>query len=119
MDIGGSCPSSVMLDHLLIPVGAELKMRVNLLSSPIREHLSRSLDNFKNFSNSTEIKLYLSEFDPHAVSSEPNGQVEMIATTYREDWTGLVFESLARVDTSKTERLKIDRGRPLCGNFFY
>ena len=112
----GGCGSSVLLDHLLIPVWVELKMRANLLSSPIREHLSRSLDNFKNSSNSTAIKLYLSEFDPHVEFSGPSGQVEMIATAYREDWMGLVFESLARVDTSGTERVGIDRGNPMSGN---
>ena len=116
MEIGGGCGPSVLLDHLLVPVGAELKMGVNLLNSPIREDLPRSLDNLKNSSNSTAIKLYLSEFDLRVEFSGPSGQVEMIATTYREDWTGLVFEPLARVDASGTEWLGIDRGNPLSEN---
>ena len=116
MCIDGSGPSSVLLDHLLIPVGAELKTRVVLFSSLIGEHLPRSLNNLRNFSDFNKIRLFLEEFCPRVEFSGPNGQVSTTLRSSRVDRTGLVFGSLAGLDTSKTERLEIDCGSPPSGD---
>jgi len=97
---------SVLLDHLLIPVGAKLEIEADLLSSLIGEHLPRSLDNLKNFSNFTAIRLQ----DTDMEFSGPNGQVKITLWTSRGDPTELTLESLAEFDTSKTERLEIEDG---------
>jgi hypothetical protein len=101
-------PASVLLDHLLIPVGAKLKIWVELLGSLIGEHLPKSLDNLKNFSDFTTIQLHLGKYYQRMKFSGPNGQVKLILRLSRNDQTGSVFGSLVELDTSKTERLEID-----------
>ena len=114
MDIIGGGPSSLLLDHLLIPVGAKLTTQVGSLGpladgSLVDGHLPRSLDNLRNFSDST-IQLHLEEFRPRIRFSGPNGQVTMVPTTSRANTTRQVYESLARFDTSKIEQLTITGG---------
>jgi len=99
-------PPSVLLDHLLIPVGAKLEIQAKLLSSLIGEHLPRSLDNLKNFSNFTAIRLHHTDME----FSGPNGQVKITLWTSRGDLTELTLQSLAELDTSKTERFEIEDG---------
>lgn len=89
MYIGGGSSSSVLLNHLLILVGTELKIRVNLLNSLMMEHIPRSLDNLKNFSNLTTIKLCLGEFQSRVKLIGPGGRVSMVPTAYRNDRTDL------------------------------
>jgi len=109
MQIIAGNPCSALLNHLLIPAGAELTIRADPpSSSPIEEHLPRSLDNLKNFPDFTAIKLYPHEFYQGMEFSGPNGQVDI---TLRDDGTELIFEFLAKLDTSKTERLEI-----ICGH---
>ena len=104
MHIKNEDPPSVLLDHLLSPVGAKLEIRAKLLSSLIGGHLPGSLDNLKNFSNFTAIRLQ----DTDMEFSGPNGQVKITLWTPRDDPTELALESLAEFDTSKTERFEID-----------
>ena len=103
-------PSSVLLDHLLIPIGAELTTQVNLPGLPIENHLPRSLDNLRNLSDFTTIQLSGRRPRPHIRFSGPNGQVEMVSEISKGRETRMLFESLAQFDTSKTERLEINRG---------
>ena len=115
MDIVGGGPSSLLLDHLLIPVGARLTTQVGPLSLPaegslVNGHLPRSLGNLRNFSDSTTIHLYLEEFRPRIRFSGPNGQVTMVPTPPRTNTTHRAYESLARFDTSKIEQLTIVGG---------
>jgi len=110
MYIADNNPSSVLLDHLLIPVGAKLEIWGDLVSSLIGEHLPRSLDNLKNFSDFTTIQLQPDKYYPHMEFSGPNGQVKIALTNSRSDLTGLTLGSLAGLDTSKTKRLRIDGG---------
>ena len=112
MDIYGCHPSSLLLDHLLIPAGAELTTQVPLLDSLIGEHLPRSLDNLENLANSTGIQLYLGEDYPRIKFSGPNGEVTTILETSRIDWTCLVLECLTELDISGTEWLEINHGDP-------
>jgi hypothetical protein len=111
--------SSLLLNHLLIPAGTELTIQAESLGSLIEDHLPRSLDNLRNLSNFTTIQLRLDRWSPRIRFSGPNGQVSMIAAAHGIDPACLVLESLARFDTSKTERLKIKRGDPLSSDFPY
>jgi len=87
-----------------------LEIQTRLLSSLIGEHLPRSLDNLKNFSDFTTIELHPDEYYPGMKFSGPNGQVNMALGTSRSGSTELTLKSLAELDTSKTERLEIDGG---------
>jgi hypothetical protein len=103
--IGDETPS-LLLDHLIIPVGAKLSTQ----GGPLNEGLlPRSLDNLKNLSGFTDINLHIDGSDPYIRFSGPNGQVRMYIHP-NDDTTRLMLESLARFDTSKTERLQIDYG---------
>jgi hypothetical protein len=107
----GDEPPSLLLDHLIIPVGAKLTTRA-FSHGPITESLlPRSLDNLKNLPNFTDILLYVDEFHRCVQFSGPNGQVCMVPRTSRVNLTCLMLESLARFDTSKTERVEV-----YCGN---
>ena len=108
-------PPSALLNHLLIPVGAKLEIEAELLGSLIGEHLPRSLNNLKNFSNFTTIRLHGTDME----FSGPNGQVEIAFRTSRDDPTELTLESLAELDTSKTERLEIEDGYLRSGEPLY
>ena len=112
MDIIGSGPSSLLLDHLLIPAGAKLTTRVDspLGNSLLDGHLPRSRDNLRNLSDSTRLHLHIEESCPRIRFSGPNGQVTMVPTTSRANTTRQVYESLARFDTSKIEQLTITGG---------
>ena len=111
MYIEGDDPPSVLLNHLLIPVGTKLEIRAPLLSSLIGEHLPRSLDNLKNFSDFTTIRVRYGESSyPRMKFIGPNGQVNMTLEIYRDDPTGFTLGALAELDTSKTELLRIDGG---------
>ena len=102
MNIIGGRPS-LLLDHLLIPVGAELTIRTSLRSSLIEDHLPKSLDNLRNLSGFTRICLNTSRWLTPVEFSGPNGRVAISSANYAQ----AVLESLARFDTSKTERLEI------------
>ena len=119
MDIGGDCPTSILLDHLLIPAGAKLEIWADPVNSSIREYLPRSPDNLKNFSGFTAIKLHLDRYCPRMKFSGPNGRVEMAFGTSRDNPAGSVFEYLAELDTSKTEQLGINGGYFLDGDTLY
>ena len=98
-------PSSLLFDHLLIPAGARLTMGVNLPSPPTEGHPPRFIDNLKNLSNSTTIKL--ARRSAGMEFSGPNGEVSMVPQV-NDTW--FMLESLAHFDTSKTELLEITRG---------
>ena len=103
----------ILLDHLLIPTGAELTTQVKLPGLLIKDHLPRSLDNLKNFSAFTKIQLSGRRLYRHIQFSGPNGRVEMIAEISQVDETretSMLFECLAQFDTSKTIHLEIDYG---------
>jgi len=107
MVIEADVPCSTLLEQLLIPVGAKLKLRVDLPnSSPIEQYLPRSLDNLRNLSNFTAVELYPDENYQDMKFSGPNGQVKMTLGNHRAD---LIFKVLAKLDTSKTERLILNR----------
>ena len=101
---------SALLEHLLIPVGVELETMGDLVNSLVGEALPRSLDNLKNLSNFTTVKLYLRRSLSMEFSG-PNGRVSTTLGTSQPDPTD-AFEALAQLDTSKTEWLEIHYGCP-------
>ena len=110
MDIIGGGPSSLLLDHLLIPVGARLEAKVDLLS-PIGNHPQKFIDNLRNLPDFTSILLVSGgKLSPRIEFSGPNGQV-IISPNYSSPHTPcLSLGSLVQFDTSKTERLEIIYG---------
>jgi hypothetical protein len=110
MEISGPDSLSPLLDHLLIPVGADFKIEVDLPDPPNRDHPPKFFDNLRNFANFIDIHIYFGEDNTEIQFSGPNGQVEMIPRGPRFDDTGLVLESLNQFDTSKVERLRMDWG---------
>jgi hypothetical protein len=108
MEFTGRGLVSPLLDHLLIPVGADLKIEVDLHTFPTKDH--RFLDNLRNSSNFTDIYLHLGGWYKRMQFSGPNGRVEIISESRGVDETCLALESLDQFDTSKVERLTIDRG---------
>ena len=103
MDIVGE-PSSVLLNHLLIPAGARLALDVDLPSPTIEERPPRFLKNLKNLPDFTTIELIGGPV-PSMQFNGPNGEVLMVSN---RDGTHLLLESLVLFNTAKTELLKID-----------
>ena len=103
MNIASSGSASLLLDHLLIPVGARLEIEVDFPNPSINGHPPRFLDNLRNLSNSTTIELSGSESHSYLTFSGLNGKVAMITS----DRTRLVLEYLDQFDTSRTEHLMI------------
>jgi len=110
MGIFGDVPPSILLDHLLVPVGTKLTTRTNVRGPLFEGHLPRSLDNLRNFPNFTKVHLHVDSWCSRARFSGLNGQVHMFSPTPSGSPTRLVLDSLARFNTSKTERLRIDHG---------
>ena len=95
-------PSSLLFDHLLIPVGTRLKMVVDLPDLPIEGRPLKFIDNLRNFSNFRKIRL---EHGPASIEFiGPNGRVWLVLQAGR---TCSPLGSLIHFDTAKTERLEI------------
>jgi len=113
MSILGDRPcSSLLLDHLLIPVGAKLSMLTNSFGGGFEGHLPKSLDNLRNLSDFTNITLDFNGTRSDVRFTGPNGQVTLTCVFSPINTTSLAFECLAQIDTSKTEWLEINRGNP-------
>ena len=108
MAVTGRDSASLLLDHLLIPVGAHLKIGVDLPSPPDQGPPPRFLDNLRNLPNFTDIRLYINGYSTYMQFNGPNGWVRMVPRTGRVGRTHLVLESLGQFDTSKVGRLRVD-----------
>jgi len=100
---------SLLLDHLLIPVGADLEVKIDLPTPPLRSHHPpRFLDNLGNLPNFTEIRL--DNGFSQMTFSGPNGRVRMAPEFSPSIVEGirLMAELFALLDTSKTEKLRIN-----------
>ena len=109
-------PPPALLDHLVIPVGAQLRIGANLPGSPIVDLLPRSLDNLRNFSNFTTVKLSIGNPDPYMAFDGPNGQISI---TPAGSQISLVLESLTQLTSSETRRLRIRMGKRPSGKSLY
>ena len=108
MEIVGYEPSSLLLDHLVLPVGAELTTRI--LSHPllVESHLPESLGGLKNLSNFTEIDIRLDESNQRIGFMGPNGGFSMVTLgLWPPNLVQVALQSLTRFDTSKTERMGV------------
>ena len=111
--IYGFQPPSLLLDHLLIPAGAQMITDLDLPGPRFEDHFPRSFNNLKNLPDFTKLCL---QFESHFTSIKlagPNGRIRMIAAFPRPEDTHLVPQSLALLDTSKTNWLEIIKGDPL------
>jgi hypothetical protein len=107
LDISGSQPPSLLLNHLVIPVGAEATISRDPHVSQIDDLLPRSLNNFQNLSNISEIGLEFGSVNTYMRFTGPNG--EFCATSrLGPDPTHLVTRALERFDTSSTQCLVIE-----------
>ena len=104
MDIILGRPSSLFLDHLLIPVGAKLEKWVDSFDRVIEDHLPKSLDNLRNISNFTKVRLQVGVGSTRMKLSGTNGQF-CIASL--DGTLHSALGSLSRLDTSKIERLEV------------
>ena len=103
MEILRSRPCSSLLDCLLIPAGAKLKIQA-LFSAGLEDHLPRSLENLRNLYDFTKINLFFSGAHPGVQFTGPNGQVSVYPATPQINSTWLL---LGQLDTSRTKRLRI------------
>ena len=99
-------PTSLLIGHLLIPVGASLHTEIEF-HSRVEDHLPQSLDNLRNLANFTQLRLRLE--DPGLVVEfvGPNGEVSITSTYSMVVPTGVVREFLDWFDTSTVEVLEI------------
>ena len=112
LDIYGYQPPALLLEHLLIPVGVKMSIDLDVDGPRLEDYLPRSLDNLRNLSNFTKIRLH---FRGHIVSMQfagPNGRVLTCAMSAGDDATRSVAQSLAMLDTSKTNYIEIIGSTP-------
>ena len=75
MTISGCEPCVPLLNHLLILVGAKLKVTSDTSGSNYEDHLPRSLGNLKNLPNSTTVELEFNFLLPRFQLIGPNGEL--------------------------------------------
>ena len=103
----GRQPSSTLFDHLLIPVGADLRIELNSPRPRVEDYLPKSLDNLRNFPNFNKIDVFFGQISTHLRFSGPNGRVCLKLHTSRFNATRIVLDSLALFDTSKMRELEL------------
>lgn len=108
LSICESQPPHFLLNHLIIPVGANLFTEFDSPGPKIDDHLPKSFDNLRNFSHFTKIRLRYDLLSHVSMQfTGPNGQVCIASSFPSPDATEAVPRSLARFDTSKTRCLEI------------
>jgi len=101
MDVLGGASPSLFLDHLIIPVGA--KLAVDAL------HPLKSLSSLWELSD-FRIDVHVREDCPGIRFGGPNGRISVVPAISRAVTTCRVLESLAQLDPSKVERLRLAGG---------
>ena len=107
MVIQGREPCPHLLNHLLIPVGATLSIRVTSLATRPEDHLPRPPSNLRNLSNLTRVSLNFSAFYPELRFTGPNGELSVTFLPPQPDFASPVLEFLAKLDTSGIEQLAL------------
>ena len=108
LKICGPQPPSILLDHLIIPVGAEAVVSLDSArDSQADDLLPRSLDNLQNLCNFSGIFLRFDRSTTCIDLHGPNGQFS-VASRRGPDPTHMVIRALERFDTSNTQSLVID-----------
>ena len=98
LTIHGNQPTYLLLDHLLVPEGAVLATELKFIRFPLDDDLLRFLDNLRNLSNFTQLRLCFKRSDSNVQFTGPNGKVWMSSLSPRGDTTSSVLESLTRFD---------------------
>ena len=106
LSISGFQPPYLFLNHLIVPIGANVSTKFNSPGPRIEDHLPRSLENL----SFTKIRLRYEYFVISVRFTGPNGQVSIASSSPRGDAERVVPRSLTRLDTSNTRCLKIVRG---------
>ena len=112
-------PLSLLLDHILVPVGASLETELKSPRPRIEDQLPRSLDNLRNLSNFTRLYLRIDESDSLIKIAGLNGRVRLVSTSPGASIVDFVLESLSRFNTSTVEQLEISRSDPLPEDLLY
>lgn len=108
LSIHGVHPPRRLLDHLSVPVGANVSIKFSKHPGPyLEDHLSRSLDNLKSFSHFTKIRLCYKFAEGSMRFTGPNGQVSVAACPPGRHGERVVCKFLARLDTSQTRCLEL------------
>ena len=116
--VSGRQPTSPLIGHLSIPVGATLESEIEM-HPRIEDHLPKSLGNLKNLSNFTKLCLVLKERRWEIQFIGPKGQVRVASDGPQVDMSGLVVEFLSSFDTSAVERLEVINSNPLTYDLAY
>jgi hypothetical protein len=106
LDIFDDQPTSPLICHLLIPVGASLRTEIHS-NSGVEGHLPRSLINLRNLLNFTQLSLYVRDLFCQIECIGPSGKVLMTSTSYSGGPTRLLLEFLDRFNTSTVKVLEI------------
>ncbi|KAF9783724.1 hypothetical protein BJ322DRAFT_1066807 [Thelephora terrestris] len=117
LEIYGPQPPWLLLNHLVIPVGAGAIIHSYSTVPQIDKLLPSSLSNFRNLSNFTKVCLDFTDFPPSMQFAGPNGLGRFVLDPGPGP-THLVTRHLARFDTSNTQCLEI-RGAGLVANELY
>ena len=115
LQFSDSQPSSLVLNHLLIPVGAELEIELDNPGLEIENYLPGSLDNLKNLLNFNKIFLRFNRGTVTMELSGPNGQVAIASLSFKSDPTHSLLRCMTQLGVSKVKTLEI-LGDPLCEN---
>ena len=113
LTISGSQKPSLLLNHLIIPVGAKVSTVLAYPGPSVDDHLPRSLGNLRNLSHFTKVRLYYKSHRPPTPPSAsiqftgPNGQVSITSSCPTFNVMSGVPRSLASFDTSRIECLEI------------
>lgn len=109
---------SALFDHLVIPVGVDLRMDSVLLQ--VKDYLPGTLENLGNLSKFNEICLRLSPYCTCIIQfTGPNGRANFKLQIPRASAAHITMRILGSLDVSKTGLLKLICSKPLCGDVLY
>ena len=112
LTIYGPEPPSIMLNHLVIPVGASVLTHFDSPNPHIGGLFPESLDNLRNLPNFTHIRLHFDQFSLTLRFAGPNGRF-LVSFPTRPDSTHLIVRAMPRFDTSHTHRLDLIDDGPM------
>jgi len=108
----GFQPPSLLLEHLLIPTGVKMTIDLDLGGPRFGDYFPRSLDNLRNLSNFTKLRLHFRDSIVSMQFAGPSGRVLITSMFAGDDATSSVAQFLAMLDTSKTKWLEIIGSEP-------
>jgi hypothetical protein len=102
----------LLFDHLLVPAGAYLTLSLDLERTELEDYFPRTLDNFRDFSTFTKIRVSFSDRSTRIRFAGPNGKVDLSVRVSRLGATDFAFQFLSQFDTSKARRLELVNRTP-------